>query len=124
MKQNISKNKARVVFYLNMEDKEFLNNQCELLQVKSSFFVRNCVLQELGKPSLNLKKQDLDTKKYTAELIRIGVNLNQIAKQLNSGRVKFMIADQKIVITEIKNIANHILEIKSKLNNSEKWMTI
>tara|TARA_R110001583_G_scaffold44966_2_gene142201 strand:- start:12147 stop:12485 length:339 start_codon:yes stop_codon:yes gene_type:complete len=109
------KNKERVVFYLNKEDKELLNNQCELLQIKASFFIRNSVLIRLGKPIFNVKKQDLDTKKYTTELIRIGVNLNQIAKKLNSGGAKFLIADQQAVLNEIKNVNNHILEIKSKL---------
>lgn len=114
MKQNINKIKERVVFYINNEDKDLLNNQCELLQIKSSFFIRNCVLEKLGKPIFNIVKKDIDTKKYTSELIRIGVNLNQIAKKLNSG-AKFMIADQQTVLNEIKNINNHILEIKSKL---------
>lgn len=114
MKQNIPKTKERVVFYLSIEDKELLNNQCELLQIKASFFIRNCMLEQLGKPIFNVKKQDLDTKVYISELIRIGVNLNQISKKLNSG-VKFMLVDQQTVLNDIKNINNHILEIKSKL---------
>lgn len=114
MKENITENKKRVVFYINNEDKELLNNQCELLQIKASFFIRNAVLEKLGKPIFNVKKQDLNTKKYSSELLRIGINLNQIAKKLNSG-TKFMIADQQTVLNEIKNINNHILEIKSKL---------
>lgn len=114
MKENIPKTKERVVFYLSKEDKELLTNQCELLQIKVSFFIRNSVLEKLGKPIFNIKKQDINTKKYTSELIRIGVNLNQIAKKLNSN-AKFLIADQQAVLTEIKNINNHILEIKSKL---------
>ena len=72
------------------------------------------MLEQLGKPIFNVKKQDLDTKVYISELIRIGVNLNQISKKLNSG-VKFMLADQQTVLNDIKNINNHILEIKSKL---------
>ena len=114
MKQNIKKTKERVVFYLNSEDKELLNGQCELLQIRASFFIRNCMLEQLGKPLFNVKKQDLDTKVYISELIRIGVNLNQIAKKLNSG-VKLMLVEQNTLLNEIKNINNHILEIKSKL---------
>ncbi|WP_111706576.1 plasmid mobilization protein [Lutibacter citreus] len=114
MNKNILKNKKRVVFYLSTEDKELLNGQCELLQIRASFFIRNSVLEKLGKPIFNVKKQDLDTKGYISELIRIGVNLNQISKKLNSG-VKFMLADQQTVLNDIKNINNHILEIKSKL---------
>jgi hypothetical protein len=114
MKQNIQKNKERVVFYLSKEDKELLNNHCELMQIKASFLIRNSVLEQLGKPIFNVKKQDIDTKKYSSDLLRIGSNLNQIARKLNSG-AKFMIADQKTVLDEIKNISSHILEIKSKL---------
>jgi len=108
------KNKDRVVFYLASEDKELLNNQCELLQIKASFFIRNCVLEKLGKPVFDVSKKNIDVKTYTSQLIKIGVNLNQISKKLNSG-VKFMIADQKLVLDEIESIKNHILEIKSQL---------
>ncbi len=109
-----SENKHRVVFYLSSEDKEYLNNQCEILQVKVSFFVRNCVLEKLGKPVLDIQKKDIDVKKYSSQMIRIGVNLNQISKKLNSG-AKFIIADQKKVLEDIEGLKNHILEIKSQL---------
>lgn len=109
-----SKNKDRVIFYLASEDKKLLNNQCELLQIKASFYVRNCVLEKLGKPIFEVSKKDIDVTNYTSQLIKIGVNLNQISKKLNSG-VKFMIADQKVVLDEIEAIKNHILEIKSQL---------
>jgi len=115
MKQIIQKNKERVVFYLNSEDKELLNNQCELLQIKSSFYIRNLVLEKLGQPIFNVKNQNLDTKKYSSDLLRIGSNLNQIARKLNSGDLKFLLKDQQILLDEIKKINNHILEIKSKL---------
>lgn len=108
------KNKERVVFYLSPEDKEFLNNQCELLQIKTSFFVRNCVLEKLGKPVFDVSKKDLNVKKYSAQLIKIGVNLNQISKKLNSG-AKFIIADQKTILDEIDALNNHIINIKSQL---------
>lgn len=114
MKQNIPKTKERVVFYLSIDDKELLTNQCELMQIKASFFIRNSVLEKLGKPIFNVKKQDLDTKKYSSDLLRIGSNLNQISKKLNSG-VKLMLVDQNTLLNEIKNINNHILEIKYKL---------
>lgn len=109
-----SKNKERVIFYLSAEDKEFLNDQCELLQIKTSFFVRNCVLEKLGKPVFEVSKKDLDVKKYTSLLTKIGVNLNQISKKLNSG-AKFIIADQKTVLDEIDALNNHIINIKSQL---------
>jgi len=109
-----SKNKHRVIFYLSPEDKEHLNNQCELLQIKTSFFVRNCVLAKLEKPVFEVKRKDLDVKKYSSQLIKIGVNLNQISKKLNSG-AKFIIADQKAVLDEIDALKNHIIHIKSQL---------
>jgi hypothetical protein len=42
------KNKIRMVFYLDFNDKILLNNQCELLQVRASFYIRQCVLEKLG----------------------------------------------------------------------------
>jgi hypothetical protein len=84
------------------------------LQIKASFFIRNSVLEKLGKPIFNVKTQDLDTKKYISYLLRIGSTLNQIAKKLNSG-IKLMVIDQDTLQKKIKNINNHILEIKSKL---------
>ncbi len=109
-----SKNKDRVVFYLNSEDKELLNNQCELLQIKASFYVRNCVIEKLGKPVFEIKRRSLEVQNYSSQLIRIGNNLNQIAKKLNSD-VKFQIADQKVVLDEMEYLKSHILEIKSQL---------
>ena len=109
-----SNNKSRVVFYLSNQDKELLNNHCNILQVRTSFFVRNCVLEKLGKPILEVSKTNIEVKQYTGELIKIGVNLNQISRKLNSG-AKFMIADQKTVLDQISAINNHILQIKSQL---------
>ncbi|UMB59983.1 MobC family plasmid mobilization relaxosome protein [Lutibacter sp. A80] len=115
MKHNISKINKRVVSYLSFEDKELLINQCNLLEIKTSFFIRNSILEKLGKPIFTPKIQNIETKNYISQLLRTGNNLNQIARNLNSGKAKFMIADQQTVLNEIKNINNHILEIKSKL---------
>lgn len=115
MTKNSPKTNSRVVFYLSFEDKELLINQCNLLQIKSSFFIRNCILKELGKPIFTPKLQNIDLKNYISELLKTGNNLNQIARHLNSKKAKFMIANQQTVLNEIKNINNHILEIKSKL---------
>jgi len=108
------KNKDRVVFYLSSENKYLLNNQCELLQIKTSFFVRNCVLEKLGKPIFEIERKDINLQKYTSQLIHIGNNLNQISRKLNSN-VEFNIADQIKVLEDIKMIKNHIIEIKSHL---------
>ena len=113
MKSN-SNNKVKVVFYLNLDDKIFIQNQCDLLQIKPSFFIRNAVLEKLEKSVYANPIHNLDTKKYTAALNIIGSNLNQIAKKLNSN-AQFLIADQQTVLQEIQRINNHIVEINSKL---------
>lgn len=110
----INQKKQRVVFYLDKKDILLLNNQCELLQIKASFFIRNSVLEKLGKPVFEVKKLNLDIKNYSIQLMKIGTNLNQIARQLNSGK-KFLIKDQHLVLSDIKNLNNHIVEINSKL---------
>lgn len=107
-------NKVKVVFYLNKEDKEFVKKQCEILQIKPSFFIRNAVLEKLNKQTFNPKVTSLDTKKYQTYLIAIGNNLNQIAKKLNSN-AKFLIADQQKVLENINKVNDHIVEINSKL---------
>lgn len=109
-----SNNKVKVVFYLNQEDKELIKNQCELLQIKPSFFIRNTVLEKLNKPTFIKQTQNIETKKYISALIKTGVNLNQISKKLNSN-AKFLIEDQQTVLDSIEYIKNHILEINSKL---------
>lgn len=113
MKQKAN-NKVKVVFYLNSEDKELIKSQCEILQIKPSFFIRNAVLEKLDKPVFIKTVHNLDTRKYQTSLIGIGNNLNQIAKKLNSNN-QFLIADQQVVLNEIKHINNHIIEINSKL---------
>lgn len=110
----INKNKKRIVFYLNENDRVLLKNQCEILQISTSFFVRNSVLEKLVKPVLEVKQFNLETKNYSIQLLKIGTNLNQIAKKLNSG-MKFMIADQQSVLIDIEYLKKHIVEINSKL---------
>lgn len=107
-------NKKRIVSYLNETDKELLENRCKLLKISVSFFTANCILEKLGKPILEIKTLNQDTKEYTLQLFKIGNNLNQIARKLNSG-AKFMIADQKAVLENIKKLNAHILEIQSKI---------
>ena len=90
---NIKSNtKVKVIFYLNSNDKEFIKSQCELLQIKPSFFIRNAVLEKLDKPIFTKPVIDLETKKYISALFKIGNNLNQIARKLNSNE-KFLIID-------------------------------
>lgn len=107
-------NKVKTIFYINKDDKESIKIQSDLLQIKSSQFIRNAVLEKLGKPTFEVEIQNQDTQRYISELVKIGINLNQIARKLNSN-VKFSIADQRTVLSSIENINNHIVEIKSKL---------
>ena len=109
-----SKTYKRVVFNLSLEHRELLKNQCQYLQVSVAFFVRNCVLEKLEQPIIEVKRKDLDIKNYTTQLLKIGNNLNQVAHNLNTDS-KFLIADQKSVLKDIDDLKNHILEINSKL---------
>lgn len=111
---NTSKKKLKVIFYLDEMDKELLFNHCQLIRVKPSFFIRNTILETLGKPVMKIQVENVNTKEYVSELIRIGVNLNQVARKLNSG-ASFAIADQRKVLNEMEALTSHILEIKSKL---------
>lgn len=108
------KNKTRMVFYIDNKDKILLNNQCELLQIKASFFIRNCVLESLGKPVLEVKQKHLETKNYTLQLLKIGNNLNQISRKLNSG-IKLMVAEEASVLSDIEELKKHIIDVNSKL---------
>lgn len=114
-----NKKKEKVVFYLDSDTKKLVSEKCQLHQIKMSFFIRNSVLESLGKTTIQSKITDVDTTKYLSSLFKIGNNLNQIAKQLNSGN-KFQIADQKDVLNDIENIKKHILEINNKLLNDGK----
>jgi uncharacterized protein with von Willebrand factor type A (vWA) domain len=107
-------NKVKVIFYLNPIDKDLIKDQSEMLQITPSFFIRNAVLEKLSKPIFEKKVQNLETKNYLSALVKIGSNLNQIARKLNSN-AKFLIADQQSVLKDISEINNHILEIKSKI---------
>ncbi len=107
-------NKKRIVAYLDQIDKELLENRCKLLKLSVSFFTANCILEKLGKPILEIKPINDTTKEYTLQLFKIGNNLNQLARKLNSG-AKFMIADQQAVLENIKKLNTQILEIQSKI---------
>lgn len=104
----------RVVFYLKIEDKELLYNHSALLKISNSFFVRNTILKELSKPTIQVRKRNLDTSNYIKSLMAIGNNLNQIARKLNSG-YQFSLIDQQQLLDEIEKIIDHIQEIHSKL---------
>jgi len=112
--ENKETQSSRVVFYLTKTNKELLINHCQLLNVKPTFFIRNLVLEKLGKPTFQPAKIDLNTNEYIKELASQGANLNQIARKLNSGN-QFLIADQQDVLNQIELISKQILEIKSQL---------
>ncbi|SER76260.1 plasmid mobilization protein [Flavobacterium frigoris] len=109
-----SNNKVKVVFYLNSEDKNAIKEQCDILQITPSFFIRNAVLDNLNKPVFLKNTNNIETKIYLTTLNMIGNNLNQIAKKLNSN-AKFILIDQQIVLKEIERIKEHIAEINSKI---------
>jgi mobilization protein NikA len=112
--ENEKKKYDRVVFYLTKTDKEMLFNQCSLLNIKPSFYVRNIVLEKLGKPIFETPKTNIETENYLKELMRQGANLNQIARKLNSNE-KFLIADQQEVLDSIALISKQILQLKTDL---------
>lgn len=112
-------NKIRVVFYLKKDDKELLDNQSKLIGVSTSNYIRNCVLEQLGKPIYNPPKIDFNTKEYMVQLLRIGNNLNQISRRLNAGN-KFVIADQQEVLNDLELLKNQLLQVKSELSNNGK----
>lgn len=112
--ENEYQKKVRVNFYMYKSEKELLYNHCQLLNLKTSPFIRNTVLEKLGKRIYTPPRLDTDTNQYLKELITQGVNLNQIAKKLNSG-AQFMIADQQEVLDQIELISRQILEIKTQL---------
>ncbi|MDD7914092.1 plasmid mobilization relaxosome protein MobC [Polaribacter haliotis] len=114
IKKDKTNPKVKMVFYINLKDKELIKNHCELLQIKPSFFIRNIVLEKLGRPIFEPKKMKIETKQYNSQLNKIGVNLNQIAKKLNSG-LQFQVGDQIEVLKSIELLNEHILEIKSQL---------
>ena len=115
MKSNSnSSNKVKVVFYINSEDKNAIKEQCDILQITPSFFIRNAVLDKLHKPVFLKYTNNIDTKKYLTSLNMVGNNLNQISKKLNSN-AKYLIADQQTVLKSIEEIKKHIVEINSKL---------
>lgn len=114
-----NKKKEKVVFYLDSDTKKLISEKCQMQQIKMSFFIRNAVLASLGKSTFQAKTKDIDTTKYLSSLFKIGNNLNQIAKQLNSGK-KFQIADQSNVLNDIENIKKHIIDVNEKLLSDGK----
>lgn len=112
--ENKENNKIRLVFYIHPDDDKMILNQCELLKISKSFFIRNAILEKLNKPVFQLRNSNLDLKKYLLELNAIGNNLNQIAKKLNSNAA-FLIADQKIVLNDIEELKKHITYINKNL---------
>jgi len=112
--KNDEKTYDRVVFYLSKSDKELLFNQCELLNLKPSFYVRNIVLEKMGKPIYEPPRTNIEIDNYFKELLKQGSNLNQIARKLNANE-KFLIADQQEVLNTIATITKQILQLKSDL---------
>ena len=112
--ENKENNKIRLVFYMHPEDDKMILNQCELLKISKSFFIRNAILEKLNNPIFKVSNSNLDLKQYLLELNAIGNNLNQIAKKLNSN-ASFLIADQKTVLNDIEELKKHIININQNL---------
>lgn len=107
--------KERVVFYMTKEDKEALIKKCKSLCVQTSFFIRNLVLENLGKPIFNAIKVPFELRQYMNELMSQGNNLNQIAKKLNQGE-KISILNQQEVLDSMQTINRQIVELKNAIN--------
>lgn len=113
------KNKIRMVFYCSKTTKELIDNQSKLLGISGSNFIRSAVFDKLKKPIYQPLKHDFITQENMLQLLRIGNNLNQIARKLNTG-VPFLIADQQAVINEIESLKEQVITIKTKIANNGK----
>lgn len=115
-------NKVRLVFYMNQEDKIVLQDYCNKLDVKTSFFICNKMLEILGKPAPTIRQNfhnDNVTKSFLTQLFKIGSNLNQIARKLNSG-AEFFIADQQVVLSAIETLKKQIIELNKKITDNDE----
>lgn len=111
------KNKVRVVFYMRPEDVDILKAYSQSLDIDNSQFIRNAVLEKLGRPTFKSNKCEmLNTASRTVvgQLFKIGNNLNQIAKKLNSG-TKLLIEDESVMLSAIDALKVSIIEISNKL---------
>ncbi|WP_405377516.1 plasmid mobilization relaxosome protein MobC [Nonlabens sp. Asnod3-A02] len=106
--------KLKVVYYLSKEDKNLMIEYCNSLQIKPSFWIRNLIREKLGFPVIPKKVLDIDLKKYQTSLLRIGNNLNQIARKLNKNE-KFPLIDQQNLIDEIAILKEQIDSIYNNL---------
>lgn len=115
----MKKNKLRVVFYLDKDEKELLNSHVKLMNMSVSNYVRMHIQVKLGSPIFIPQKLDFSTKQYNRKILGMANNLNQIAHHLNKG-LEFKIASQQELLNTIDKLKHHILEVKSELSHNGK----
>ena len=105
---------GRVVFYMPIIDIELLRDLTRLRGVKTSFFIRNIVMENLDKSIYEPKIIPDDYKQLLHEIVKQGINLNQIAKKLNKEGEVDIISLLKVK-SSIEKLNEVIVAIK--LNN-------
>lgn len=79
---------SKLSLRLTESERAHVNLQCEKFGIKSSEYIRRLIEQDMGRCNLNemkTKEEFLRRKALIYEINRIGNNINQIAKNVNSG---------------------------------------
>ena len=95
---------------LNEQEMDYLDRATEQLNITRSEYLRNLIMEKPMIYTYEIVANDEDLRKLTGEIGKIGSNLNQIAKYLNSGGVR-----SKMLQEEVNQCINQLFELRQKL---------
>jgi hypothetical protein len=108
-KSDQKKRKHVKYVYLNDDELKLVNEEKAKYDLSiSQFFIQKA----LTKGTVKTEKKTIDYKEWKSELNRVGVNINQIARNVNSKNVAFLNHDDAKVFKELIEI---LIDFKSKL---------
>lgn len=98
-------NMALISLRINAEDKALIEEKAGKTGLTTSEFIRRCALGR----RLPCYGDTTLLKEYSVQLGRIGANLNQIAKHLNTGGIFWEVED------ELYNCLRELIDLKFKI---------
>lgn len=100
----------KVTVRLNESELDYLDRATEQLNITRSEYLRNLVLDKPMIYTYEIVANDADLRKLTGEIGKIGSNLNQIAKHLNTGGIRSMMLQE-----EVHRCTAQLFELRKKL---------
>lgn len=104
---------TRITFRLSEEDRLLLERRAKEQHMSVSKYLRYLLSQDSGKLSYN-PDDEKQLRRYFSDINRLGTNINQIARHLNS-EIKTVSKVEKDLLVLLADVQEQVILVKAKL---------